>query len=740
MARRKRERTPTGSAQTGARGSGRWDIALPAFRDERWHLLAVAAAVLALYLCTMPRTITLEDSGLFCMSAHYLGISHPPGYPLYNLLGKLCIVLLFPVESVVIRLQVLSALLGAASCVALFWIARCLVPGRALAYAAALMFAASRVFWSQSIIVEVYTLNTFFSFLLMGLSLHYLVRGARRTLYLLSLVYGLSLTNSWPLVVLSSPCLLLIVWPRRQDIIKELRKVVPFVLAGLLPYVWMYWWSRADRRINFYGPMENLYDFWFYITRKGYAHADTSPTAGVYDLLGFQYFTFVQLFVQYTVVGGLAAAFGLWRQWRRWPKHLGWALVLGFLGSSFVLPCLLRFDYEFLRCAVLEVFPLVPYAFMALWIALALHDLHRLIAKRLGHDTPLVACVLSAVAVVAVCLSNYRCNQRKDYTWAQDYGKTVLDTLDRDAVLITHGDFLAPIGYLRYVAGVRPDVTLYNDQGLIFSNRLFEPRAKTRQQQIALVAFIKQTDRPVYYTGKIEHNCGVEDFGLYKKIDKQAAEGSLEYPYDKTIVEYFDRIEAQATHTDDWTHIHRGLLLEQFAEVLGHKVREDGRGWPAGTAEPRRQKVLRYFPGKLGCLKAHLHDRDLSYVPPAELDLLWEWIREAEEHPDPTASKKSLATLYMYKGIVLGLREKLAEAAECFKRSCALNPNHKENDSIYSLLLCYVKMEMPAEYFAARKEYLASVKNIPKPYDTRIKTSDRQMKEAAKAKKGRRNP
>ena len=75
-------------------------VARPAVRHKpisvEWpHLLAVATALLLLYLFTAPRTVVLEDDGLFILSSWFLGIEHPPGYPLFILLGKLATLLPF---------------------------------------------------------------------------------------------------------------------------------------------------------------------------------------------------------------------------------------------------------------------------------------------------------------------------------------------------------------------------------------------------------------------------------------------------------------------------------------------------------------------------------------------------------------------------------------------------------------------------------------------------------------------
>ena len=44
---------------------------------------------LAVYLATLPRTVVLEDDGLFLMAGVHLGVAHPPGYPHYTLVVHL---------------------------------------------------------------------------------------------------------------------------------------------------------------------------------------------------------------------------------------------------------------------------------------------------------------------------------------------------------------------------------------------------------------------------------------------------------------------------------------------------------------------------------------------------------------------------------------------------------------------------------------------------------------------------
>ena len=102
----------------------------------------MATGLFLLYAATSPRSVALEDDGLFVLSSYFLGIEHPPGYPLFTLLGKLSTLL--PVGSVAYRVHLLSALFGALTCALLWLCARQLVEGRAAAYLAALGFGVSR--------------------------------------------------------------------------------------------------------------------------------------------------------------------------------------------------------------------------------------------------------------------------------------------------------------------------------------------------------------------------------------------------------------------------------------------------------------------------------------------------------------------------------------------------------------------------------------------------------------------
>jgi len=73
--------------------------------------LALFGATFAAYALTAARSVCWGDSAEFVTVATTLGIAHPPGYPLYTLLGALVVRL--PFGTPFLRMSLLSALFAA---------------------------------------------------------------------------------------------------------------------------------------------------------------------------------------------------------------------------------------------------------------------------------------------------------------------------------------------------------------------------------------------------------------------------------------------------------------------------------------------------------------------------------------------------------------------------------------------------------------------------------------------------
>jgi tetratricopeptide (TPR) repeat protein len=158
----------------------------------------VFVVALGIYLRTLAPTVTFVDSGELIVAARYLGVAHPPGFPLYVLLAHLATLL--PVGDVAVRVNLASALFAALAAAVLTLVLAEILSGSYRipdidrsrnrsgsrkgrrstgddgtngrgnarqfliafipAFVSGLLLIFSRTLWSFATIAEVYTLNT----------------------------------------------------------------------------------------------------------------------------------------------------------------------------------------------------------------------------------------------------------------------------------------------------------------------------------------------------------------------------------------------------------------------------------------------------------------------------------------------------------------------------------------------------------------------------------------------------
>ena len=194
----------------------------PLFRRIDWMTFAITTLVVFIgYFLTLAPDLTLEDSGELAVGSFYAGVPHPPGYPVWTIYSWLFTVLV-PVSNIAFRVALSSAVAGAISCglIGLMvsrgssmilesisqlkgiernkenWL--CLVCG----FVAGLAFGFNGYFWSQAIIVEVYTFGVLSFAAVLWLLLRWMYAPhQRRYLYWAFFLFGISFTNHQTLIV-----------------------------------------------------------------------------------------------------------------------------------------------------------------------------------------------------------------------------------------------------------------------------------------------------------------------------------------------------------------------------------------------------------------------------------------------------------------------------------------------------------------------------------------------------------
>ena len=557
----------------------RWPEPFRPSRSDWLQAGAVAAALFLLYALMAPRTVALEDDGLFILSSYFLGVEHPPGYPLFTLIGHLFTHL--PFGSVAYRVHLTSAVFGGLACGVLWLCARALVRGRLPAYLAAGGLGVSPVFWSQAIIAEVYTLNTFLFLVLLFLGLHAAAgavgrpapRGPR-ILRWMAFLFGLSLSNHWPLMLLVAPAFVVLLWDLRVDLVSRFGNLLWLVVAGLLPYAWLVYRSWQPLPISFYGPLESLREIWFFISRAGYAQVDQSTTATFLDHIQFFEFQAEQLLVELALVGTLVSAVGFVVQWRLLGRRVAAALTAAFLGPTAVLILLLGFDYDSMHKHIFSVYPLPAYAVAALWMALGFDWLAERYAPRRMQSAAAFAVLLLAITGMGA-----RANLWEDEGWGARFAQEVLKAVPRNAIVFGQGDpDLVPMAYFHIIEGQRPDITLYHAKGLVLGNRLFHPeRTDAETAQRIVGEFIAKQNRPVVSTLGAAYAFGAQrDHWLYSEIDRSAKDPKQVTP-DITPegARFFDNEVAKANDSNEWVAFVQGELRRRYAVLLARSLRRN---------------------------------------------------------------------------------------------------------------------------------------------------------------------
>ena len=669
--------------------------------------LALAAAVLGpllLYAASLPRTVVLEDDGLFLMAGAELGIAHPPGYPLYTLICHLFMQLPFGGPALLGHLS--SAALGALACGALYLCARLLGAAKLPALTAAWLFGASEHFWSQATIAEVYTLNALLFFAAYGLILHG-VRQPRRIWpwAAAAAAYGLSLANHWPLMALALPGLALAAWPARKWLLPKLPLLFAVALASAsLPYAWMVARSLQEPFISFYGPIADWDAFWHYVSRSGYAEEDANPIAGWGDRLAFLGWFGQQAFWQLTPPGFALAVLGLFALLKRRRLLETAAAALVFLSNSLVLILLLEFEFDFHRIAIFRPYSLVCYGLLALWLAVGLtFALQRLPAwtarlfrsqvrsqMRGAAQSPgiPIAAALAGLGLLAwAVLMHWPLNDRADGDFTARYAQTLFALLPNDAMLIVRGD--APtsvLGYQRFVAQRRPDIELRSLSGLVYGNRLYDPLLSEPRRQDILRRHLAASGRPVFYAADDEdfpHGYGIRHHGFLKEADKAIEPGTLHFAFSPAAAQYFEEL-LERRPIDRWERFLQLTLLHVYGQFLGYVVLLDDAELLQQTQQ-QRMLAERSFSSLVG-----MSEVLLKYGGPSHWPQLGAWLAKAEPRLDPSFERWRRARFHHLKGVLLGRQGQEAPAVQAFRRSFAVHPD-PANPSIEALELHGIK-------------------------------------------------
>ncbi|HEY9515246.1 MAG TPA: DUF2723 domain-containing protein [Gemmatimonadaceae bacterium] len=486
------------------------------YRPSYLAAAITAAAVLVLYLVTLSPSTAMWDTSEYIAAAYVVGLPHPPGNPLFVLLGRFFAILPLGDLSVAVKVNILAALTSAVAAGMWFLVAeRVLVswlPERwqriVGAVVATIIGATAFTVWNQSVVNEkVYTVS------LMGLAIisWLTVRwsddpegpGADRTLILIAYLLGLGNANHM-MGLLALPAVIVAVLVRRPDTLLRWKLILALIgvfLLGNTPFL-----TQPIRAAHFpainEGEPTTWSAFWYNFNRGQYGKPSVFdrqvPFVGQLGMywMYFSWQWFRDMALEWPRLQSLLAAtfmvlglFGGWVHYKR-DRRSFWYFGTFMLTLTLLLIYYLNFKYGHSQCLAMGSAPGVPcevrdrdYFFMVsfsawgVWAGLGLVYIWESIATMFGthsvklgreyRQLPTRRSWLFAAPVLALALiplfANWTAASRAGQTVTRDFAHDLLNSVEPYGILVTVGDNdTFPLWYAQEVEGIRKDVVVAN--------------------------------------------------------------------------------------------------------------------------------------------------------------------------------------------------------------------------------------------------------------------------------------
>ena len=482
------------------------------YRPSYLAATLTSLAVFALYYATLAPSTAMWDTSEYIAAAYVLGIPHPPGNPLFVLIGHVFAIL--PIGmSVAKKINILAALTSAVAAGMWFLITERILVGWLLdrwqrilgGVLAALIGATAFTVWNQSVVNEkVYTVS------LMGLAIisWLTVRWsddpdgpyADRLLVLIAYLLGLGYANHM-MGFLAGPAVVVAVVVRRPATLMRWKLIavsIGALLLGMTPFLTQPIRASHFPAIN-EGEPTNWNAFLYNFNRGQYGKpALLDRQAPFIDgQLGMYWLYFrwqwlrdvkdqwPRLQQSLGAVYMLLGLMGGWVHFKRDRKSF-WYLGTFMLTLTLILIYYLNFKYGHSQCLALgnpsdincevrdrDYFFIVAFSAWGVWTALGLVYIWEGVASlfgseqvKIGRETVEVPRRQSWIFGSWILLfalfplfANWRAASRAGQTDTFAFAHDLLDSVEPYGILITAGDNdTFPLWYAQEVEGVRKDV------------------------------------------------------------------------------------------------------------------------------------------------------------------------------------------------------------------------------------------------------------------------------------------
>ena len=485
-----------------------------------------------------PSGVGLEDSGGFFLSACNFGISHPPGYPLFNLAGGIIRLASKPFFDCIDSILFLNISIASFSILLCYHILILLIDNsigsfekRFISILLSLILLSSRSFSFLARSSEVYILHLFFVILLTYVLLKLKITKSNKYKNLFFLVFGFSLTNHWPLIIILFPFFIFYIYFLKVNkfIFSDIFKSSLFFLSGFSIYLF-YFINPYISDYFFYSQVTSISDAIHLFLRKDQMVMDVLPTWEIKDSLFFTLHFFERIVSEFGIITSFLGILG---------GLIYYPLFILFISIPIILPVLWRTEVNQFTLEMFRYWELSSYFSIILGISFSL----LFIRSKLKEDKfKNYFMLLSYIVFILIILFSAK-NQihLKDDSLASDYSRLVLDTLPKNSVLFVHKDTEAGIiGFENYGRNYRSDVEVISQVSALFPKRVFlrKKNPSRESQRIPILNYISkelEKGKRVFTTRKFEQfnetaffPMQYSQYGIYFEIDYEKKQVSID--------------------------------------------------------------------------------------------------------------------------------------------------------------------------------------------------------------------
>jgi len=589
----------------------------------------------------MSPTVVFWDVGEFCASAYALQVPHPPGAPLFLLLGRIFSMISFA-QDIPVRIHTISAISSALTCSLLYLIIVSVIvmwkgipstmQDKLLIYCSAIIGALSlafcSTFWFNAVEAEVYGLSMAFVSTIIFLGIKWYEKEENNDQLILFIAYLIGLSIGVHLLSILTLFPLMLLWYFRHNERFELKsfmlfgitsivifflvypgivKYLPSMLDGrigtkkdeiikFIPFTVMfvcvygiYYAVKEKRRVLFIGLTSFLliilgYSTYYtvyiranahppmnendpstierlvsYLNREQYGDApiiyprrwDPDPVKRYYHnqysseldymwryqiahmylrYLGWNYIGIKNdlrdagvNWGQFYLIPFLLGIIGAFYQWRK-QTHFGFIMTVAFIIMGVVLA--LYQNQQQPQPRERDYFYVGSFFIFSLWIAYGVvavsEFLTSLIKKPSLYPTIIYGTLVFAFLFVPVNMfkKNFHRADRSGNYVAWDYSYNLLQSCEKDAILVTNGDNdTFPVWYLQDVEGIRRDIRVVN---LSLANaNWYIKQLKNEEPYGAKKVPISIEDIDIENIGPVEFSTSIIEIPVSPKIVQQ---------------------------------------------------------------------------------------------------------------------------------------------------------------------------------------------------------------------------